>query len=546
MEAKDQRARGDGERRRGQRRGEAVIGLLALVPAAGGDRAEGVLARDRHVQRAAEGDELTEAAKDLNRMVDAQVEIETRVEHQLSAINTAALGLADLGLEPLSEVSDDIAVLGNRPIHTRRTLDVGQHETGAGLGSEVEHRRVDRAPDVVDHVGAGLESSAGNLGTKRVGAERQFGALGEAGDRGTEPLRLLVGGHRLAGPSRHCADVEHAEALTFESQAVGHRLFGGATARARVHRVVGDVDDADAERCVELERLPTDLPDSHRANLLRGRVASRSVALKAVYTDLDGTMLGPMGNLFAAPDGSFSKAQTLALEACHRAGVEVVIMSGRREAQVLSDSRLMGQTSYIYEAGCGVVIDREKTLLTGDWSFDDHGGGPAEQMIAAGIADRLFEHFGARLEWHAPWHEGRELSLLFRGLVDVEEANTVLREAGHDDLRFLDNGAIRTTVTGIEIAHAYHLVPRGSSKSDGVAFHMQARGYSLEEVIGIGDSIEDIECSHVVGRFYVVANGPKRDPGVRAAIAGRPNVRVTDGEMGDGFYEAVIESLATG
>lgn len=266
--------------------------------------------------------------------------------------------------------------------------------------------------------------------------------------------------------------------------------------------------------------------------------------LRAVYTDLDGTMLGPFGNLFAGPDGKFSKNQTLALEACHRAGVEVVVMSGRREAQVLSDSRLMGQTSYIYEAGCGVVIDREKTLLTGEWQSTE-AGTPADQMLAAGIPDLLFSHFGPKLEWHSPWHEGRELSHLFRGLVDVDEANRVIREGGHSGLRFLDNGVIRTTVPGIEHAHAYHLVPEGSSKRAGVAFHMRARGYETGEVIGIGDSVEDIETADAVGRFFVVANGPEKDPGVRAAIAGRENVSVTEGRMGDGFDEAGIETLAS-
>ena len=43
----------------------------------------------------------------------------------------------------------------------------------------------------------------------------------------------------------------------------------------------------------------------------------------------------------------------------------MVIISGRREAQVMADARLLGQTSYIYEAGWGVVIDGERTLLTG-------------------------------------------------------------------------------------------------------------------------------------------------------------------------------------
>ncbi len=35
-------------------------------------------------------------------------------------------------------------------------------------------------------------------------------------------------------------------------------------------------------------------------------------------------------------------------------------MSGRRESTVRSDARLIGQTSYIYEAGCAVTIDEEQ------------------------------------------------------------------------------------------------------------------------------------------------------------------------------------------
>src|SRR5688500_20316610 len=97
------------------------------------------------------------------------------------------------------------------------------------------------------------------------------------------------------------------------------------------------------------------------------------MSLRCVYTDLDGTLLGPLGSLFRDPEGNFSLKQARALEVCHRAGVEVVIMSGRREAQVMADARLLAQTSYIYEAGCGVVIDGERTLLTGDWAPDDDG-----------------------------------------------------------------------------------------------------------------------------------------------------------------------------
>jgi hydroxymethylpyrimidine pyrophosphatase-like HAD family hydrolase len=267
------------------------------------------------------------------------------------------------------------------------------------------------------------------------------------------------------------------------------------------------------------------------------------MSLRCVYTDLDGTLYGKQGSLFRDAEGNFSMMQARALEACHRAGAEVVIMSGRREKQVHSDARLMGQSSYIYEAGCGVVIDLERTYLVGEWSEGE--GTPAQRMLDAGIPDLLFEHFGDSLEWHHPWHTDRHLSHLFRGSVDVSEANALLAERGHADLRFLDNGAINRPMETVEgPAHAYHLVPGGASKAKAVAFHMRARGYEPESCIAIGDSLEDLDAAEPVGRFFMVANGPERDPGVREAIAGRDKVTVTEGAMGDGFYEAVVSTLA--
>lgn len=266
------------------------------------------------------------------------------------------------------------------------------------------------------------------------------------------------------------------------------------------------------------------------------------MALRCVYTDLDGTMLGPGGSLLRGPDGSFSQLAVRALEACHRAGVEVVIMSGRRQAQVFSDSRLIGQTSYIYEAGCAVMLDGERTLLTGDWRPEGELT-IADQILATGLPELLFEHFGTRLEWHEPWHTGREYSLLMRGRADVGEANDLIRARGHADLRFLDNGEISRPMPQIEgRAHAYHLVPGPASKAAGVDCHRRARGYEREACIAIGDSIEDAESAVSVGHFFCVANGAESEA-MRAALARFPNTKVTEGAMGDGFYEAVVSSL---
>jgi len=81
------------------------------------------------------------------------------------------------------------------------------------------------------------------------------------------------------------------------------------------------------------------------------------VSVRCLYLDLDGTLLGKGASLFHDADGGFTLLPARALEACHRAGIEVVIKSGRRKAQVMEDARLLGQTSYIYEVGCGLVVD---------------------------------------------------------------------------------------------------------------------------------------------------------------------------------------------
>ena len=264
--------------------------------------------------------------------------------------------------------------------------------------------------------------------------------------------------------------------------------------------------------------------------------------LRCLYTDLDGTLLGRGGSLFSDADGGFSMLQARALEACERAGVEVVIMSGRREEQVHEDARLIGHSSYIYEAGCAFVIDGETTLLTGDLVPNEEGT-VYQQLEERGIPKHLFSHFEGRLEYHEPWHTGRVLSHLFRGKVDVDEANALLAEHGDDDVRFLDNGAINRTMPGIETAHAYHLVPRSVSKANAVAAHMRVRGYDPADCIAAGDSVEDLEVATVVSRFFVVANGPERDPGLRQAISTQDNVTVTEGRNGEGVYEAVVGTL---
>ncbi len=113
------------------------------------------------------------------------------------------------------------------------------------------------------------------------------------------------------------------------------------------------------------------------------------MSLRCVYTDLDGTLLGAGASLFRDGEGEFTLLPARALEACHRAGVEVVLKSGRRKAQVMEDARLIGQGSYIYEVGSGLVIDGEERLLCGEFAPRD--GRTPHELIAATGAPALLE-----------------------------------------------------------------------------------------------------------------------------------------------------------
>lgn len=255
------------------------------------------------------------------------------------------------------------------------------------------------------------------------------------------------------------------------------------------------------------------------------------MGIRCVYTDLDGTLLGHGASLFRTAEGDFTLLAARALEACHRAGVEVVIKSGRRRAQVMEDARLLGQSSYIFEVGAGMVIDGEATFLSGEFAPRE-GESVHQQIAATGAPELILRAYEGRLEYHAPFHLEREVSHVFRGSVDAREANELLGAEGHAALRLVDNGEIEPGT------HTFHLIPADVSKARAVAAHMRARGYAREECVAVGDSREDLEVAGAVGRVFLVANAVAGD------TSGFPNVERTEAAMSEGFYEAIIRSLA--
>jgi hydroxymethylpyrimidine pyrophosphatase-like HAD family hydrolase len=305
------------------------------------------------------------------------------------------------------------------------------------------------------------------------------------------------------------------------------------------------------------------------------------MSVRCLYVDLDGTLLGRGASLLHDGEGNVSLEGVRAIQACLRGDVEVVLMSGRRRMQVAEDARLLGQSAYIFEAGACVVLGAgqlgpaggQPGPASGRPGETDRGmpgvkiGAPAggeehwltgemvpgeltiaQQIEHSGAPAMLLERYAGRLEYHEPWHADREVSHLFRGLVDAAEVDRLLAEQGHEHLRLVDNGVVNRrspALAGLSHVRGYHLVPAGASKAAAVAFHQRIRGYAREETFAVGDSREDLACAEHVGGFWLVANAVERDPSIRKVASAFDNVRVAEAGHGAGVYEAVISTLVT-
>lgn len=276
------------------------------------------------------------------------------------------------------------------------------------------------------------------------------------------------------------------------------------------------------------------------------------MSIRCLYLDLDGTLLGRAASLVHDGEGNVSFEGLRALQACLRADVEIVLMSGRRRIQVAEDARLLGQDAYIFEAGACVVLGGDPRLGGEEhWLTGELVPGEltiAQQIERSGAPALLLERYEGRLEYHEPWHLNREVSHLFRGLVDAFEVDELLADHGYSHLRMVDNGVVhRRSPALAELPHVrgYHLVPAGASKAAAVAFHRRVRGYAREETLAVGDSREDLACAEHVGSFWLVANAIERDPSMREAISAMENVRVAEAGHGAGVYEAVVSTLVS-
>jgi hydroxymethylpyrimidine pyrophosphatase-like HAD family hydrolase len=273
------------------------------------------------------------------------------------------------------------------------------------------------------------------------------------------------------------------------------------------------------------------------------------VPARIVYSDLDGTMVGWRGSFWHTGDRDLTAEPAAALWELHRAGVPLVLVSGRTLPQVVEAARIFGADGAIADLGALVSWNggRETHLLPGGMPAEHAGRTPVSVMEELGVVERLIDLHPGFLEWHAPWHADHTADALLRGRVDIAQVEAELATMGVGWLTLNDNGALPSTarMTLAEEARpprVYHLMPRGISKGTAIAWDLQRRGIDPADAVAIGDSVSDLEMAPVVGRLFVPANGAAVD-GMAELLSAVPNATVTTAAMGQGWAEAVRASL---
>ena len=242
---------------------------------------------------------------------------------------------------------------------------------------------------------------------------------------------------------------------------------------------------------------------------------------RVLYADVDGTLVGPGGDLLW---GGSTRGVEALLRARQR-GLIVVPVTGRGVTAVRELCRLLGLPRGLAELGCLHVEGRDTHHELGELPFD--GLSPVEAMESDGALETVLGLGGLhRPPW---WNHSRVATIVLRGSADVAAADAALAGAGHDWCRLFDNGEL----PGGD--HAYHLAPAGAGKAAGVRADRRRHGVDRDDAAYVGDAASDLACAAEVARCWLVANA---DPSLDWTLR-------TKAPYGDGVAE-VVEALLSG
>jgi hypothetical protein len=303
--------------------------------------------------------------------------------------------------------------------------------------------------------------------------------------------------------------------------------------------------------------------------------------MRIIAVDMDGTLVGS--------DGRVSTRNLAAMKAAERAGIEVVVATGRRHCyamRVLRELKLGEENALISSNG---TVTRtvgarlvERTLLptkTALWlcghveefrdalvmTFDKVGADGEDERGALVVErmDGLHASIGRWMEVNEPYiarvtpleraldGEAPIQMMLCGTLERMRRAEArLLEHPGVSAVGVSDIGAAAQGRAGVEVAlhrteyaerdlSILDILPAGCSKGSALLRLAKTRGVRAEEILAIGDNWNDVSMLEVAGRAVLMGNAPedlKAEAAERGWVVGRRHDE-------DGVAEAIEAAL---
>lgn len=297
-------------------------------------------------------------------------------------------------------------------------------------------------------------------------------------------------------------------------------------------------------------------------------------SVRMIAVDLDGTLLGA--------DGRVSQRNLAALQAAEQAGIEVVVATGRRHCyalHVLHELQLKPETVLISSNGAVVRTLRseliERTLMDGPtarWlpghlgefrnalviTFDKLGadGEDARGALVIEELEDLHSSISRWMETNEPYIEQiRPIEDALNGDAPIQMmiCGTVERMR-RAEARLLEDDRV-APVAGVRPGGRVSLnrteypdrdlslvdiLPAECSKGAALLRLAGSRGFTVKEVMAMGDNWNDLSMLEVVGSPVLMGNAPVD----LKVIARRKGWLIAGDHDADGVAEAIFQSLA--
>jgi HAD superfamily hydrolase (TIGR01484 family) len=248
--------------------------------------------------------------------------------------------------------------------------------------------------------------------------------------------------------------------------------------------------------------------------------------IKVIYSDVDGTLVN-QGCLFKTKGGySFKNAQSV--YKLLKKGIDVVMTSGREKDKLKETARILGFNHYIANLGIEIVYNQGERILT-NFGIDVSNGESLKKWIEeTGAVQELFNRYPGKVRYYSPWSEILRTHHLLIGELDIIELNSWMSN-NYSVLRIIDNGSVPSEKEFSE-PHAYHIIPKGVGKKEAVKIDKKERNLAPENLIAIGDSMEDITMADEVGVFFLLD---------KTVLTRKKNVIYIDNQDGEGFSRII-------